>query len=297
MMGCDMAVVMEGPGGEMIIMDGGMPGMGMPGMGMPGMIGGGAIMAAPQFSATPKISLDDLPFSSIGHKAMWQGIFDMVQKEVDAFMKTQKTNPAAKHKTPRIPMPNIPDKQIEMIFDSYDMDKSGILDKEKIKALMRDIQCVTVVAMSNQKGEAMEEARKEMTMMMGPQMAAMMSGAVSQMMDFELQLVKHISMQDISEEECTQLIKDLDADKDGIISKADFLRNAKKALFDPNPPEEIMQAMEAMEAAVNSGMPVALPIDGGMMVLEPMGGPMGGGGMAMLGLSGGPMIMDGGMMG
>merc|ERR1719191_999698 len=131
--------------------------------------------------------------------------------------------------------------------------------------------------MSNQKGEAMEEARKEMTMMMGPQMAAMMSGAVSQMMDFELQLVKHISMQDISEEECTQLIKDLDADKDGIISKADFLRNAKKALFDPNPPEEIMQAMEAMEAAVNSGMPVVMGPDGGMMVLG------GGGGMPMLG--------------
>merc|ERR1719324_331966 len=258
--------------------------------------GGGAIVAAPQFRGPQQISLDDLPFSSIGHKAMWQGIFDMVQREVDAFMKTQKTNPAAKHKTPRIPMPNIPDKQIEMIFDSYDMDKSGILDKEKIKALMRDIQCVTVVAMSNQKGEAMEEARKEMTMMMGPQMAAMMSGAVSQMMDFELQMVKHISMQDISEEECTQLIKDLDADKDGIISKADFLRTAKKALFDPNPPEEIMQAMEAMEAAVNSGMPVALPIDGGMMVLEPMGGPMGGG-MPRLGGSAAPMIMDGGMMG
>jgi len=176
------------------------------------------------------------------------------------------------------------------------MDKSGILDKEKIKALMRDIQCVTVVAMSNQKGEAMEEARKEMTMMMGPQMAAMMSGAVSQMMDFELQMVKQISMQDVPDEESIDLIKELDADKDGKVSKADFLRNAKKTLFDPNPPEEIMEAMEAMEAAVNAGMPVALPIDGGMMMLEPMGGPMGGG-MPMLGGSAAPMIMDGGMMG
>jgi len=32
-------------------------------------------------------------------------------------------------------------------------------------------------------------------------------------------------------------------------SGSDFMMNAKKALFDPNPPEEIMQAMEAMEAA------------------------------------------------
>merc|ERR1719191_993472 len=113
-------------------------------------------------------------------------------------------------------------------------------------------------------------------------------------MDFELQMVKQISMQDVPDEESFDLIKELDADKDGKVSKADFLRNAKKTLFDPNPPEEIMEAMEAMEAAVNAGMPVALPIDGGMMMLEPMGGPMGGGGMAMLGNSGGPMIMDGG---
>merc|ERR1719191_2266164 len=105
----------------------------------------------------------------------------------------------------------------------------------------------------------------------------MMSGAVSQMMDFELQMVKHMSMQDIPEDECNEFIKDLDADKDGVVSKRDFLMNAKKALFDPNPPEEIMQAMEAMEAAVNSGMPVVMGPDGGMMVLG------GGGGMPMLG--------------
>merc|ERR1719310_832219 len=124
-------------------------------------------------------------------------------------------------------------------------------------------------------------------MMMGPQMAAMMSGAVSQMMDFELQMVKQISMQDVPDEESIDLIKELDADKDGKVSKADFLRNAKKTLFDPNPPEEIMQAMEAMEAAVNSGMPVVMGPDGGMMVLG------GGGGMPMLG--NGPMIMDNGL--
>merc|ERR1719271_128184 len=142
--------------------------------------GGGAIVAAPQFRGPQQIKMDDLPFSSIGHKAMWQGIFDVVQKEVDAFLKTQKTNPASQFKTPRIPMPNIPDKQIEMIFDSYDMRKSGFLDRDMIKALMRDMQCVTCVAMSNQKGEALQEARNELSMMMGAQMAQMMSGAMSQ---------------------------------------------------------------------------------------------------------------------
>merc|ERR1719393_827203 len=119
--------------------------------------------------------------------------------------------------------------------------------------------------------------------MMGPQIAMMMQGAMSEMMDFELQMVKHISMQEIPDEECSELISELKAGgvptigQDNGVSKADFLRNAKKTLFDPNPPEEIMEAMEAMEAAVNAGMPVALPIDGGMMMLEPMGGPMGGG--------------------
>merc|ERR1740138_811351 len=145
--------------------------------------GGGAIVAAPQFRGPQQISLDDLPFSSIGHKAMWTGIFDMVQREVDAFLKTQKANPASQFKTPRLPMPNIPDQQIEMIFDSYDMERTGYIDREKLKALMRDMQCVTCVAMSNQKGEALQEARNELTQMMGPQIAMMMSGAMSQMMD------------------------------------------------------------------------------------------------------------------
>merc|ERR1740117_1941491 len=121
---------------------------------------GGAMVAAPQIQRPDAIGLDDLPFSSIGHKAMWQGIFDMVQREVDSFLNTQKTNPATQSRTPRIPMPNIPDQQIEMIFDSYDMEKSGFLDREKLKALMRDMQCVTCVAMSGQKGEAMDEAKK-----------------------------------------------------------------------------------------------------------------------------------------
>lgn len=243
-------------------------------------------MAAPQFRAPQPISLDDLPFSSIGHKAMWQGIFDMVQREVDAFLKTQKNAPqAAQFRAPRIPMPNIPDQQIEMIFDSYDMQKTGFLDRDRIKALMRDMQCVTCVAMSNQKGEALQEARQELTMMLGPQMAAMMSGAVSQMMDFELQMVKQISMQDVSDEECNELVRDLDADKDGRISKRDFLMNAKKALFDPNPPEEIMQAMEAMEAAFNG---MSLGGGGGPMMimdgnLPVQAAPMGMGGATVLG--------------
>jgi len=105
--------------------------------------------------------------------------------------------------------------------------------------------------MSNQKGEALQEARAELTMTMGPQMAAMMSGTVAQMMDLELQMVKQISMQEVTDEECNAMIKDLDADKDGIVSKQDFLINARKTLFDPNPPEEIAQAVEAIEAAAD----------------------------------------------
>jgi Ca2+-binding EF-hand superfamily protein len=220
--------------------------------------------AAPQIQAPPQISLHDLPFSSIGHKAMWQGIIDMVQREADTFLKTQTS---AQVGTPRMPMLNIPDKQIEMMFDSYDMEGSGILGAEKIKALLRDLQCVTCVTMSNQKDKALQEARAELTMTMGPQMAAIMSGTVSQMMDFELQMVKQISMQEVTDEECNAMIKDLDADRDGIVSKHDFLINAKKTLFDPNPPQEIMQAIEAIEAVGDSqpasnGTPVRMLADG-----------------------------------
>merc|ERR1719161_293214 len=119
-----------------------------------------------------------------------------------------------------------------MIFNSYDMQGIGTLDRDRLKALMRDMQCVTCVAMSNQKGEALQEARNELTMMMGPQIAAMMSQGMSQMMDFELQMVKQISMQEVPDEECSELIKELDADRDGIVSRTDFQLNAKKALFD-----------------------------------------------------------------
>lgn len=191
-----------------------------------------------------------------------------------------------------------------MIFNSYDMMKTGILDREQIKALMRDIQCVSVVAMSNQKGEALEEARKEMTMMLGPQMAAMMSGQMSQDMDMQLHMEKHMSMQEVPEQEVSELVKELDADRDGVVSKRDFLMNAKKTLFDPNPPEEVMQAMEAMEAMMGGGMPMG----GGVMIIDGTGGMMGGmpmmgggGGQLMLGAPGGawrdPVIMNGGMEG
>merc|ERR1719281_632600 len=83
--------------------------------------GGGQLVASRQYQAPQQIRMDDLPFSSIGHKAMWEGIFDMVQREVDDFMKTQRA--------PRIPMPNIPEQQIEMIFNSYDMEGAGILSR------------------------------------------------------------------------------------------------------------------------------------------------------------------------
>merc|ERR1712013_510463 len=131
-------------------------------------------------------------------------------------------------KTPRIPMPNIPDRQIEMIYDSYDMNRTGELSNEMIKALMRDMQCVTCLAMSQHKGEAMAEARDELTKMMGPQLAGVMSGAVSQMMDFELQMVKQLSSEPVPDEAVKEVVQELDADRDGRVSGNDFLRNAKK---------------------------------------------------------------------
>eukprot|EP00747_Dinoflagellata_sp_TGD_P211582 gnl/TRDRNA2_/TRDRNA2_84803_c0_seq1.p1 gnl/TRDRNA2_/TRDRNA2_84803_c0~~gnl/TRDRNA2_/TRDRNA2_84803_c0_seq1.p1 ORF type:complete len:471 (-),score=100.06 gnl/TRDRNA2_/TRDRNA2_84803_c0_seq1:130-1503(-) len=266
-----------------------MPGMPMPGMpGMPGMP-----MQPGQQPGQP-VSMEDLPFSSTGHKAMWMGIFDMVQKEVDQFLHSRQGQMAASS-VPRIPMPNIPDKQLEMIYDSYaeeelrgdlegaaaggamveeisDEDAARIqaglpplggessnpkpasvpkLTIPKLKALMRDMECVTCIVMSKQKGEAMAEARQEMAMMMGPQMAQMMSGMVSQAMDFELQMVKAMSAQEVPDEVAADLFRELDANKDGEVSKADFIATAKKALFDPNPPEEVLQAMEAQMA----GMP------------------------------------------
>merc|ERR1719215_1552146 len=128
----------------------------------------------------------------------------------------------------------------------------------------------------------------------------MMSGAISQSMDMELQMEKYMSMQEVPEQEVSELIKQLDADRDGVVSKQDFLMNAKKTLFDPNPPEEVMQAMEAMSAMMGGGMPMG----GGVMIVDGTGGMMGGmpmmgggGGQLMLGGPGGPVIMDGGMGG
>mmetsp|Transcript_37417 Transcript_37417/g.69079 ORF Transcript_37417/g.69079 Transcript_37417/m.69079 type:complete len:410 (+) Transcript_37417:2-1231(+) len=250
----------------------------------PGMVGGGQLMT---MKPTPQqLSMDDLPFSSKGHKAMWSGIIEMVQKEVDSFLVNQKNAPSAQFRTPRIPMPNIPDRQIEMIFQSYDVTNFGFLDEDQLKALMRDMQCVTCLAMSKHKGDALQEARMELTMMMGPQLAHMMSGSISEAMDFELMMVKELSKQPVPDKDVKELVTELDEDKDGVVSKADFMKNAKKALFDPNPPVEVMQMMESMEAAMNSmagGMPIGIPIDGGMMVMEAT--PMMGGGM--------PMVCDG----
>merc|ERR1740130_2545283 len=117
----------------------------------------------------------------------------------------------------------------------------------------------------------------------------MKSGAMSQSMDMELHMEKALSMQEVPEEECSELIKQLDADRDGRVSRQDFLLNAKKSLFDPNPPEEIMQAMEAMEAMMGGGG--GMPMGGGMMIIDGTGGMMGG--MPMMGGGGGQM---GGMM-
>lgn len=264
--------LMMGGGGPMSV-EGAMT---MPGGGMIVPIGGQGMTGVD----AKALNMDDLPFSSIGHKSMWQSIFDQVQKEVDAFMESQKNQPQqSMFRIPRLPLPNIHDMQIEMIFKSYDMEGSGELSFEKLSALMADIQCVHCLAMSQHKGEAMAEAHSEMSMMMGPQMAQMMSGVVSQAMDVELAMVKAMACQEIPEEEVRELFQELDADKDGRISKDDFLKNAKKALFDPNPPDEVMQAMEAAERALAGGGPVILPMEGGFMMLEAgpmMGGPMGG---------------------
>mmetsp|Transcript_52956 Transcript_52956/g.124025 ORF Transcript_52956/g.124025 Transcript_52956/m.124025 type:complete len:528 (-) Transcript_52956:49-1632(-) len=231
---------------------------------------GGAIVVAPTMPASAPLNMDDLPFSSMGHKAMWQGIFDQVQKEVDAYLESQKGqqgNPTS-FRMPRLPLPNIHERQIEMIFDSYDMEGDGHLDVEKLKALMQDMQCVNCLAMSQHKGEALAEARAEMTAMMGAQVASVMSGFMSQAMDFELQMVKALSCEEVPEEDAKELLKELDADRDGKVSKADFKKTAKKALFDPNPPEEVLEAMEAAEAMMMmAGGPLALGAPPGAMMM------------------------------
>merc|ERR1719265_1688477 len=56
--GMDMVPIAAGPGGSMMMAGG--PGM-------------GALALPPRGQP---INMDDLPFSSIGHKAMWQAIFD-----------------------------------------------------------------------------------------------------------------------------------------------------------------------------------------------------------------------------
>jgi len=267
------------------------------------MLGGGAIMLAPTMPASAPLNMDDLPFSSMGHKAMWQGIFDQVQKEVDAYLESHKGQPGnpMSFRMPRLPLPNIHERQIEMIFDSYDMEGDGDLDVEKLKALMQDMQCVNCLAMSQHKGEALAEARAELTAMMGVQMASVMSGFMSQAMDFELQMVKALSCEEVPEEDAKELLKELDADRDGRVSKADFKKTAKKALFDPNPPEEVLEAMEAAEAMMMmSGGPLALGAPPGavMMVDGPPFGTMPCGTAATLPAAVGTtrVVADGGTM-
>lgn len=129
--------------------------------------------------------------------------------------------------------------------------------------------------------------------MVGPGMAQMMAPTLSQAMDFELHMMKAMVQQDIPDEEVKELQKQLDADGDGRVSKADFLSSAKKALFDPNPPEEVLQAMEGIEralaAAASGGGPLMLGNDPGMSRGQPVygaGQPV----MASAGMAGAPGV-------
>lgn len=247
----------------------------MPGMPMASP-GGALIRAAPQGAPPKEISMDDLPFSSKGHKAMWESIFDLVNSEMENYLKQAQHQPQSAFGIPKLPMPSIHDMQIEMVFGSYDMEKTGELSLDRIKDLMRDMQCVSCLAMSKQKGEALQEARNEITQMMGPQFAHMLSAQVSQAMDFELQMLKQLSSQEVPDKDAKELQKELDADGDGVVSKDDFLKNAKKALFDPNPPEEVMEAMKQAEAMMMGGGPCQMMMGpGGPLAIGP-GGPCGG---------------------
>ena len=111
----------------------------------------------------------------------------------------------------------------------------------------------------------------ELTQMMGPAMAAMLQGGLSEAMDFELHMVKALSEQEVPMDAVQDMIRELDADKDGRVSRSDFLMTAKKALFDPNPPEEVMQAMEQAERAMmgmGGGMGASRGAGGGFLGVE-----------------------------
>lgn len=256
MMGAGVVVGDPAQGG-MLVMDAGDLGPGMQ------IVAGGAA-AGPR---SDLLEMDDLPFSSVGLKNIWLGIVGMMKADLDSHTRAGAAFPGR-----RLPLPNIPDRQIELLFEAYDADGIEAMPLGKLKALMRDMQCVEVLAMSQDKDAALREANSELTMQMGPQLAQMMSGAVSQGMDMSLMMAKQQALQEPSDEEATELLRMLDADGDGVLTKRDFCATAKKVLFDPNPPEEIMQVMEMMEAAM-SGMPMMIGAAPPQLAIA---GPMGG---------------------
>jgi len=217
------------------------------------------IALPPAVTLEPRpVSMEDLPFSSKGHKAMWQCVFDTIGSQIDDFLSRRElsraTNPMLEvlGQTPMIPLPDIPEKQIEAIFDAYDMNKEGFLSLQMVKDLMRDMQCLTCLIMSEQRGKAIQDTHTDLTRMMGPCFAQHMSGAVSQMLDYELEVMKALSCDEIPDEAAFELLRELDADRDGVLSRDDFKRHARKVLFDPNPPEELREVLA--DAAVGAPM-------------------------------------------
>merc|ERR1712232_182962 len=97
-------------------------------------------------------------------------------------------------------------------------------------------------------------------------------------MNMELHSAKESTFEEVPDEAARELLKELDADRDGRISKMDFMLNAKKVLFDPNPPEEIAQMVEMMESLACGGMPLggmpaplAIMGPGAQVIAQPMG--------------------------
>eukprot|EP00929_Paragymnodinium_shiwhaense_P102695 TRINITY_DN6590_c0_g1_i1.p1 TRINITY_DN6590_c0_g1~~TRINITY_DN6590_c0_g1_i1.p1 ORF type:complete len:591 (-),score=99.41 TRINITY_DN6590_c0_g1_i1:194-1966(-) len=274
-------------------------------MGGDALSGGQIVMAGPSTTAGPKVSLDDLPFSNVGRKNMWEGIMGMVQTQLEGFAKTQQMghHPAMSMRMPKLPLPSIHEKQIEALFNAYDMEGKGFIDRQTLKTLMMDFQCVSVVMMSKDQGKAKQEALQEMSMMFGPQMGQMMSGAVQQGMDMELCMMAEAAKSGVPPELLAMTEKDLGADLNGNISKASFMAKARGAFFDPNPPEEILQAAQMMEQAMMTGLAGGgcVMIDDGGMMLGGLGGMPGGaimmGGGPMGGMPGGAIMIGDGPMG
>merc|ERR1719502_303605 len=69
---------------------------------------------------------------------------------------------------------------------------------------------------------------------------------VSEAYDFEMAMMEGLAREEIPDEAVNELIADLDADKDGTVSKADFMKTGKRVLFDPNPPQEVVEAVNGM---------------------------------------------------